>query len=78
MIEEKDEVRAFGDEVSLGQVAGGGFVLYLNEGCCGGCDGIVREDGKKLADSCEQEEEESVYDVLVHWVRGFEAFGHGD
>lgn len=46
MGEEGDEVGGFGflDGVSLGQVAGGGFVLCLNGGCCGGCDGIVRED----------------------------------
>ncbi len=46
MSEKKDEVRGYGfsNEVSMKQVAGGGFVLCLNEGCCEGCDGIVRED----------------------------------
>ena len=46
MSEKKDEVRGFGilDGVFLKQMTGGGFVLCLNGGCCGGCDDIVRED----------------------------------
>jgi len=43
-VSEEKEVGGFGflNGVSLGQVADGVFVLCLNEGCCGGCDGILR------------------------------------